>query len=127
MKLTEAEWTVMNALWEGAPATAREVLERIGKRKGWAYTTVKTLLDRLVDKDAVTVEKIDGTGRFTPVVSAEAARVDAVRSLVDRVFDGAMGGLIHHLAKEEKLTAKERARLRELMAESDREAERRPR
>ena len=44
MKLTEPEWLIMNALWDGHPAKARDVAERLPNNVGWAYTTVKTML-----------------------------------------------------------------------------------
>ena len=49
MKLTEAEWQIMNALWQKHPATARNIMERLDRRVNWAYTTVKTLLTRLAE------------------------------------------------------------------------------
>ena len=50
MKLSKAEWQIMNALWQDNPATARELMERMPSRVNWAYTTVKTMLSRLVEK-----------------------------------------------------------------------------
>jgi BlaI family penicillinase repressor len=44
MELGDAEWTVMNAVWERAPASARDVLEIVEPDTRWAYSTVKTLL-----------------------------------------------------------------------------------
>ena len=53
MKLTEAEWQIMKALWQDWPATARQVADRLGDDVNWAYTTIKTMLSRLTDKKAV--------------------------------------------------------------------------
>jgi len=61
MKLTEAEWQIMNALWKQYPATAREVIERIPVETGWADTTVKTMLSRLVAKKVVAEVKRSNT------------------------------------------------------------------
>ncbi len=57
MKLTEPEWIITNALWDKHPAKARDVVERLPSSVGWAYTTVKTMLDRLVEKRAVKKSK----------------------------------------------------------------------
>ena len=48
MKLTKAEWQIMNALWQKHPATVHNIMERLDRRVNWAYTTVKTLLTRLL-------------------------------------------------------------------------------
>ncbi len=107
MKLTEAEWQVMNALWAKHPATAREVMDRLPPDVTWAYTTLKTMLARLADKHAVSEIKQGNTSVYDPLVSQSKARLNAFRSLLDQAFDGAMGPLVHFLVEEQQLTAKE--------------------
>ena len=48
MKLTGSEWLIMNALWQEHPAKARDIAERLPTGINWAYTTIKTMLNRLV-------------------------------------------------------------------------------
>ncbi|HLV01045.1 MAG TPA: BlaI/MecI/CopY family transcriptional regulator, partial [Acidobacteriota bacterium] len=50
MRLTEAEWELMKVIWRENPISARRVLEAVRQEKDWAYSTVKTMLDRLVEK-----------------------------------------------------------------------------
>jgi BlaI family transcriptional regulator, penicillinase repressor len=116
MKLSDAEWKVMEALWERSPATVRDVLGRV-PGTGWAYTTVKTILERLAAKGTIRIRKRDNVGWFEPLVSRRTARRSAVRSLLDRAFDGAFGSLLHHLVSEEKLSPRDRKRLKELLEE----------
>ena len=120
MKLTEAEWQIMNALWDKHPATARDIMDRLGDRVNWAYTTIKTMLTRLVEKQAVGEVKQGNTSVYEPQVSQQKARLSAFRTLLDQAFDGAVGPLVHFLAEEEQLTAKERAELKKIL---DREAD----
>lgn len=115
MKLTEAEWQIMNALWQKHPATARNIMERLDRRVNWAYTTIKTLLTRLVEKKAVTEAKHGNTSFYDPVVSQQKARLSAFRSLLDQAFDGAMGPLVHFLAEEKQLTAQEKEELARIL------------
>ncbi len=115
MKLTEAEWQIMNALWQKHPATARQIMERLGGRVNWAYTTIKTMLTRLAEKDAVGEVKQGNTSVYEPLVSQQKARLSAFRSLLDQAFDGAVGPLVHFLAEEKQLTAKERTELRKIL------------
>lgn len=118
-KLSDAEWTVMNAVWQGSPASAREVLRRTHGATGWAYTTVKTLLDRLVEKGVLAVEKRGNTGHYEPLVSRPQARGSALRSLLDKAFDGAFVPLLQHLVAEERLSKRDRAELARLLRESE--------
>ncbi|MCK6462072.1 MAG: BlaI/MecI/CopY family transcriptional regulator, partial [Planctomycetes bacterium] len=70
--LTDAEWKVMRCLWEKSPATARDVATRLDT--GWAYTTVRTFLDRLAGKGAVRAKKAGGTLAYAPVLTRSQAR-----------------------------------------------------
>ena len=115
MKLTEAEWQIMNALWQKHPATAREIMDRLPPGVNWAYTTIKTMLTRLVEKQAVGEVKEGNTSVYEPRVSRQKARRSALRSLLDQAFDGALGPLVHFLAEEEQLTAKEKKELRKIL------------
>ncbi len=115
MKLTQAEWQIMNALWEEHPATARQIMSRLPKDVKWAYTTLKTMLSRLVEKEAVSENKRSNTSVYEPLVSQRKARLSAFRSLLDQSFDGAMGPLMHFLLQEQKLSAKQRKELIEIL------------
>ena len=79
MKLTQAEWQIMNALWEKHPATARDIMSRLPKDVKWAYTTLKTMLSRLVEKEAVSEQKQSNTSVYEPLISQRKARLSAFR------------------------------------------------
>jgi BlaI family penicillinase repressor len=115
MKLTEAEWQIMNALWRKHPATAREIMDRLPAGVHWAYTTIKTMLTRLVEKQAVGEVKQGNTSVYEPLVTQQKARLSAFRSLLDQAFDGAVGPLVHFLAEENHLTAKDKRELRKIL------------
>lgn len=121
MKLSDAEWTVMNALWEKAPANARDVLETCEPETAWAYTTVKTLLARLVDKGALAESKRANTSVYEPLVSRTDARRSALRSLLDKAFDGAFGPLLQHMVSDEKLSKRDRRELTTMLEELEQE------
>src|SRR5262245_21436844 len=104
LKLSDAEWTVMRAVWARTPASARDVLEHAEGEAEWAYTTVKTLLARLVEKGALSMRMRGNVSLYEPRVTMRQARIAALRSLVDRAFDGTFGTLLQHLIAEEKLS-----------------------
>ena len=115
MKLTQAEWQIMNALWEKHPATAREIMTRLPQGVKWAYTTVKTMLSRLMEKEAVSEHKQANTSIYEPLISQRKARLNAFRSLLDQSFDGAMGPLMHFMLQEQKLNDKQKKELIEIL------------
>jgi len=115
MKLTQAEWQIMNTLWEKHPATAREIMTRLPKGVKWAYTTLKTMLSRLVEKEAVSERKQANTSYYEPLISKRKAQLSAFRLLLDQSFDGAMGPLVHFMLQEQKLNAKQKKELIEIL------------
>ena len=121
MKLTDSEWTVMNALWRHSPASTRDVLDTLGHETDWAYTTVKTMLERLVEKGALSSRRRANKNLYEPRITREEARRTAVRSLLDKAFDGAFGPLLQHIVADEKLSGRDRRELERMLADLDRE------
>jgi BlaI family penicillinase repressor len=119
MKLTESEWQIMNALWKHHPATAREVADRLPGDVSWAYTTIKTLLSRLVAKRAVSEQKRGNASVYKPLVTQDRARRSAVRSLLNQAFDGAVEPMLHFLARDRKLSERQRRELARLLRAED--------
>ena len=119
MKLTDAEWLIMNALWIKSPATAREVADRLPARVTWAYTTIKTMLSRLVAKKIVAEEKRGKASVYEPLMIQSKARKGALKSFVDSALGGAVGPLVHYLAEEKQLSEKQRRQLEEILQEEE--------
>ncbi|MBC8183451.1 BlaI/MecI/CopY family transcriptional regulator [candidate division KSB1 bacterium] len=115
MRLSESEWQIMNALWQRYPASARELIERLPKNINWAYTTLKTMLTRLVAKNVVSERKRANTSIYEPLITRSKARRNALQSLMDQAFDGAMGPLMHFLIEDQKLSKKQRQELLQLL------------
>ena len=115
MKLTEPEWLIMNVLWERHPARARGIFERLPVGVNWAYTTVKTILDRLAEKRAIRKSKKGKIAYYEPLLSRRQARKTALRMLLNQAFDGAFGPMMHFLVEDEKLSAKEREELIQIL------------
>ena len=124
MKLTESEWQIMNCLWERYPATARGISERLPKEVKWAYTTIRTLLSRLVDKGAVREYKQGMTSQYEPVLKQADAQRSAFKTLLNQAFDGAFGPMLHFLVNDQSLTETQRQELaKALEAQSKKKGE----
>ena len=111
MKLTEPEWLIMNVLWKRHPARARGVFDGLPVGVNWAYTTVKTILDRLSEKKAIRKSKKGKIAYYEPLLSRRQARKTALSMLLNQAFDGAFGPMMHFLVEDEKLSVKEREEL----------------
>ena len=123
MKLTDAEWQVMNALWASQPATARQIVSRLPAEVSWAYTTVKTLLARLVEKGAPKESKQGNRSVYEPLLSRTGARRSALKVLANQAFDGALGPLLHFLVSEEGLSERQRGELAALLERHEKDGQ----
>ena len=119
MDLTKAEWQIMNALWKNYPASVRDVIENLEGDVNWAYTTVKTMLDRLATKGVLKVNKNRNVSMYEPTVSQRKTRQVAIKSFVNQAFDGAIGTLMHHLVAEEELSKRQREELVRILKEEE--------
>jgi predicted transcriptional regulator len=111
----ETEWDLLEALWTAERATAREVAEALAKKRGWAVSTTKTLLDRMVDKGLVGARQVGNVWEYTPALRRVDARRSAWADFVGKAFGGAAAPALHFLARDAKLTKKELAELRALL------------
>lgn len=111
-QISDAEWEVMNVLWESSPRTAAEVAEALSERKQWNPKTVRTLLTRLVKKGALRYKEEGHRYLYRPTVSRETYIREETKSFVDRVFGGEAAPAIVHFVKTLKLTEEELDELR---------------
>lgn len=119
MKLTEAEWQIMNALWANSPATARQIADRLAGKVDWAYTTIKTMLTRLSDKKAVHESKKGNMSVYEPLLSKQTARRSALKGLVNQAFDGAFGPLMHFLVEDQPLSDTQKEELLKALEQTE--------
>lgn len=116
-RISDAELAVMEVLWEEAPLTATDVSTRVAARRDWSLATVKTLLSRLVAKQAVG-HHLDGRRfLYRPLVEREAYVAGESRRLVERFFGGKLMPLVAHLAEQEQLSNEEIAEIERLLRE----------
>jgi BlaI family penicillinase repressor len=111
----DTEWDLLEALWSMERATAREVCETLADKRGWAVSTTKTLLDRMVAKGLVSARQVGNVWEYTPAVRRVEARRTAWAEFVGKAFGGAAAPALHFLAKDAKLSKKELAELRALL------------
>ena len=115
--LANAELAVMNLFWdEGRQLTAKEIREALysdGAKN--QHGTVQRLLQRLEDKGFVERDRSIAVHFFSPLVSREAYASQQLESLADKLTSGSVAPLISHLVEHKKISAKEIARIREVL------------
>ena len=119
MRISTAESQVMRALWAKSPLSAEEIIAALPTDQGWAEATVKTLLNRLLKKDAIAAERDGRRFLYRPLV-AQGDYVHAEsQGLLDRLFDGRLAPLVSHFSQRERLSPEDVAELRALLEAID--------
>jgi predicted transcriptional regulator len=119
MQISEAESIVMDVLWTRAPRSADEVVAALVQHQDWQEATIKTLLNRLLNKGAVAAEKDGRRYLYSPRIRREDWVLQESRGLLDRLFDGRVAPLVAHFSAHRKLSRKDIAELRKLLEELD--------
>jgi BlaI family transcriptional regulator, penicillinase repressor len=119
VSISDAEWQVMNVVWDGQPMTAQDVVARLQNQADWAPPTIKTMLHRLVKKKVLTYEPQGNRYVYRSRVRRGDCVRQASRSFLERVFDGESGTLLAHFLRNSKLSADEIARVRQILDEQE--------
>lgn len=119
MQISEAESIVMDVLWTRSPQGADEVVVALAGRQDWQEATIKTLLNRLLNKGAISARKDGRRFLYSPVLQREDWVAEESRGLLERLFDGRVAPLVAHFSAHRKLSRKDIAELRKLLEEID--------
>jgi BlaI family penicillinase repressor len=124
--LSHSEWKVMKIVWQRESCAARDVYQKAGRQHGWAPTTVKTMLRRLVAKGYLSTTRIGNSFLYRPTRPAIRALVCAADVLLENATQGTVAPLLAHMVKKSNLSAKELAELRQLLDQSGEDEENGP-
>lgn len=120
-KISEAEWEVMNVLWDASPLGATDVADELCKRMNWHPKTVKTLLGRLVKKGALRYREEGNRYLYHPAFPRERYVEAESRSFIDRVFGGNAAPALVHFVEASKLSEDDLKELRAVLEKKERQ------
>jgi BlaI family transcriptional regulator, penicillinase repressor len=117
--ISDAEWQVMNVIWDAQPATGQEVVARLEGQADWAPATIKTMLHRLVKKNVLAYEPQGNRYVYRSNVRRSDCIKQASRSFLERVFEGEPGSLVAHFLRNSKLSSDDIAKLRQILDQQE--------
>lgn len=124
-KITEAELEIMKVLWEKSPQTANEVIENLELTMDWKPKTIRTLINRLVQKEAVSYHQENGRMyEYFPLVSQDYYLQVETKSLLKRFYGAAFKPLLVNFLKEEKLSSEDINELKRILEQKTEENQR---
>ncbi len=107
VQTTDAEWKIMEVLWDSSPRTMSEITKILEPTTAWTRHTVITLLKRMIDKGSITVDETGPIKTYSPAITREEARSSQTRKLISNVFGGKPSLLINNLVDSGEMTLEE--------------------
>ena len=118
-ELTEAEWTIIKAIWENEPCTAPAIQEKLFKRTGWTYSTVRTLMDRMVGKGLLAADKRRNVTLYRSVVTKAQAQRGELLYALKHAFNGALTPMVQCLLDTGDVSRDELDKIKKLIADHE--------
>lgn len=104
--ISDSEWEVMKVLWNTPNITLKEIGGML-KDCSWSYSTVRTLVTRLMKKNVIDADKTGSNFKYYPLVKEDVCKKEEVRNFMGKIFDGSVSMLVSALVKDSNITQKE--------------------
>jgi BlaI family transcriptional regulator, penicillinase repressor len=117
IEIADSEWAILKVVWEKEPCTAPDVTEALQKSRGWAYSTVRTTMDRMVAKGLLKSGKIRHMDLYSSAISQKQAQKGELLSTMKRAFNDALTPMLQCLIESRGLSAEELAALEKMLKE----------
>ncbi len=117
--LSRAEYDILRTLWKKGRLSVREVHDQLQETYGWAYTTTKTMMDRMVEKGLLNRESFHGVYLYKPMITRPAGLARMVQFFADRVLEMDVGSVVSLFARSKAITPEEIEELNKLLKQDN--------
>ncbi|ARQ03569.1 MULTISPECIES: BlaI/MecI/CopY family transcriptional regulator [Staphylococcaceae] len=119
-EIPASELTVMQVIWANKEGlSANQIIDYLSNDNQWSPKTIRTLINRLVDKNFLSKEKNSKVYIYKPLVKESSYKKNTTKSFINKLYDGALTNLVMNFAKQEKLTDDEIKKLKTLLEKLD--------
>ncbi|MTK14113.1 MAG: BlaI/MecI/CopY family transcriptional regulator [Clostridiaceae bacterium] len=117
-KISDSEWEVMKVLWDKSPLTSSEIIEKLKPVTKWSPTTIYTLINRLVKKEAIKI--VEGSSPYIcyPIISKDDYTKKEYKSFLSKVYNGSLNLMISNIVEEQNLSDEEIDELKKILDKS---------
>ena len=121
VNLSDAEWKIMNLLWENAPRTMMQITNALKAETGWTKHTVMSFLKRMEEKEALHYEEGEKAKLYYPDLKREEAALQETEDFLDRVFQGKMGMMLNTMVQQRALSKEDMEELHKILEQAGEE------
>ncbi|MEN8076448.1 BlaI/MecI/CopY family transcriptional regulator [Clostridioides difficile] len=122
-KISDSEWEVMKIIWQNDSITSTKIINKLQEKTNWKASTIKTLINRLLNKEAISFTKEGKEYYYFSIVSEEEYIREESESFLNKVFNGSLNSMLVNFVKSQKLTRNELDELRSILNNSQSEDE----
>lgn len=119
IKISDSEWEVMKILWEKPNITGKQIVDILSPQTDWNYRTVKTLISRLVAKEAIGYKEIGNTYSYYPIIKKDNHIKKVSSSFLKKVFNGATAPMLANLIEQSQLSKDDIQQLKQILNEKE--------
>lgn len=123
IQLSDAEWKIMNRLWELPYRTIRQLTADLDEETGWDKHTIITLLGRIEKKGGISYRQNGRAKEFYPLISRKDACFTETRNFLEKVYQGSLSMMVHSMVEDNSLSEKEIEKLYEILDKSESKGE----
>ncbi len=121
VRLSEAEWKVMELLWDNAPQTMMQITNYFKDSTGWTKHTVMTFLRRMEEKGAIHYEEGGRAKLYYPDIEKSEAMLQETEEFLDKVFGGHLGLMLNTMVEKKALSKDEIEELYAILRKAEEE------
>ena len=124
VKLTDAEWKVMETLWRDEPKTIMQITKELQEETGWTKYTVMSFLKRMEDKGAVHFAEGERAKLYYSDLKREDASLQEAEEFLGKVFEGRLGLMVNAMVKKQAFSEEEIEELYDILADANKKGSR---
>ncbi|MCM1991961.1 BlaI/MecI/CopY family transcriptional regulator [Oceanirhabdus seepicola] len=117
-KISDSEFEVMKIIWEIHPVRAKQINELLSTKKDWTEQTIKTLINRLLKKNAISFKKEGRTYLYYPIITEKDYMNRESKSFLQKFYDGSLNAMFSYFIKDKNLSKGDIEELKKLLEES---------
>ncbi|WP_032123338.1 BlaI/MecI/CopY family transcriptional regulator [Clostridium amazonitimonense] len=118
-KISDAEWKVMEILWQKSPMSSTEIISALKDSTDWNPKTIHTLISRLVKKGAVGIKKGNNINEYFPLIEETPYKNLETESFLHKVYNGSIKLLVSNFIKDDKLSPEEIKELKNILEDKE--------
>lgn len=118
-KISNAEWEVMKIIWKNPKITSINIINELKNKEDWKPATIKSLINRLLNKEAIGFDKVGNEYLYFPLVSEDKCIKSESKLFLSKVFDGSVKSMLLSFVKSKELSEDDLEDLKNILNNSD--------